>query len=69
MTFKNAKLILNLPFRMGVFYPEFMASFSIKYVVPALLGDATSYTGLELSDGVEKMLAHDQIGFATRHVK
>ena len=45
----------------GVFYPEFMGSFSIKKVAPALLGEAASYTNLTVSDGVEAMLAFDRM--------
>lgn len=52
---------LKVVIQKGVFYPEFMGSFSIKKVAPALLGEAASYANLTVSDGVEAMLAFDRM--------
>lgn len=58
---RNRLVDLKVVIQKGVFYPEFMGSFSIKKVAPALLGNAASYTHLEVSDGVEAMLAFDRM--------
>jgi hypothetical protein len=47
--------------KKGVYYPEFMGSFSIKKVAPAILGDTASYANLEIGDGVEAMLAFEDL--------
>lgn len=52
---------LKVVIQKGVFYPEFMGSFSIKKVAPALLGDIVSYNHLTISDGVEAMLAFNRM--------
>jgi hypothetical protein len=52
---------LKVVIQKGVFYPEFMGSFSIKKVAPALLGEVASYANLTVSDGVEAMLAFDRM--------
>lgn len=52
---------LKVVIQKGVFYPEFMGSFSIKKVAPALLGEAASYANLTVSDGVEAILAFDRM--------
>lgn len=54
---------LKVVIQKGVFYPEFMGSFSIKKVAPALLGEAASYANLTVNDGVEAMLAFDRMVF------
>jgi len=52
---------LMLVIQKGVYYPEFMGSFSIKKVAPAILGETESYANLEIGDGVEAMLAFEKI--------
>jgi len=47
--------------KKGVYYPEFLGSFSIKKVAPAILGDKASYAGLEVSDGVQAMMAFERL--------
>ncbi len=47
--------------KKGVYYPEFMGSFSIKKVAPAILGKTASYSNLEVGDGIEAMLAFEKI--------
>ena len=37
--------------RETVYHPEFLGSFSIKYVAPALIGKKLSYDGLAIADG------------------
>ena len=58
---RNRLVDLKVVIQKGVFYPEFMGSFSIKKVAPALLGEAASYTNLDIGDGVEAMLAFDRL--------
>lgn len=45
----------------NVYYPEFMGSFSIKKVAPALLGRQASYQHLEVRDGIEAMIAYQKM--------
>lgn len=52
---------LMVVIQKGVYYPEFMGSFSIKKVAPAILGETASYAKLEIGDGVEAMLAFEKI--------
>lgn len=52
---------LMVVIQKGVYYPEFMGSFSIKKVAPAILGETASYSNLEIGDGVEAMLAFEKI--------
>lgn len=52
---------LMVVIQKGVYYPEFMGSFSIKKVAPAILGETASYANLEIGDGVEAMLAFEKI--------
>jgi hypothetical protein len=52
---------LMVVIQKGVYYPEFMGSFSIKKVAPAILGVTASYADLEIGDGVEAMLAYEKI--------
>lgn len=52
---------LKVVIEKGVYYPEFMGSFSIKKVAPAILGESASYANLEIGDGVEAMLAFDRV--------
>ena len=47
--------------KKGVYLTEFMGSFSIKKVAPAILGADASYANLKISDGIEAMLAFDEI--------
>lgn len=58
---RNRLVDLKVVIQKGVFYPEFMGSFSIKKVAPALLGSTASYAHLEVSDGVEAMLVFDRM--------
>jgi len=44
-----------------VYYPGFLGSFSIKKVAPVLLGDHASYHHLEVGDGIEAMLAYQEM--------
>jgi hypothetical protein len=44
-----------------VYYPAFMGSFSIKKVAPVLLGEEASYDHLEVGDGIEAMLAYQEM--------
>lgn len=44
-----------------VFYPAFLGSFSIKKVAPVLLGEEASYDHLEVGDGIEAMLAYQEM--------
>ncbi len=44
-----------------VYYPGFLGSFSIKKVAPVLLGDQASYHHLEVGDGIEAMLAYQEM--------
>lgn len=57
---KNAKKLNNLIerfvdplpiFRNHVYHPDFLGSFSIKAVAPALIGDSLSYDEMEIGDG------------------
>lgn len=41
-----------------VFHPEFLGSFSIKKVAPALLGKEASYAGLGVKDGMDAMVSY-----------
>lgn len=52
---------LKVVIEKGVYHPEFMGSFSIKKVAPALLGNNASYSGMEVGDGVQAMLASDRM--------
>lgn len=47
--------------RESVYHPEFLGSFSIKYVAPALIGDKFSYIGLKIADGGEAQSAAELI--------
>jgi CRISPR/Cas system-associated exonuclease Cas4 (RecB family) len=47
--------------RDHVYLPAFRGSFSLKYVAPAILGLAGSYTELEVADGGAAMLAWDEL--------
>lgn len=58
---RNRLVDLMVVIEKGVYYPEFMGSFSIKKVAPAILGEDASYANLEISNGVEAMLAFDKI--------
>lgn len=44
-----------------VYYPGFLGSFSIKKVAPVLLGDQASYHHLEIGDGIDAMLAYQEM--------
>lgn len=44
-----------------VYYPAFLGSFSIKKVAPILLGNQASYHHLEVDDGIEAMLAYQEM--------
>ena len=44
-----------------VYYPGFLGSFSIKKVAPVLLGDQAGYHHLEVGDGIEAMLAYQEM--------
>ena len=48
-------------FRACVYHPEFLGSFSIKYVAPALVGGKLSYAGLKIADGSSAQAAAEQI--------
>lgn len=52
---------LMVVIQKGVYYPEFMGSFSIKKVAPAILGETASYVNLEIRDGIEAMLAFEKL--------
>lgn len=52
---------LMVVIQKGVYYPEFMGSFSIKKVAPAILGEKASYANLEIGDGVEAVLAFEKL--------
>ncbi len=52
---------LMVVIQKGVYYPEFMGSFSIKKVAPSILGESASYANLEISDGIEAMLAFEKL--------
>lgn len=46
--------------KKGVFLPDFLGSFSIKKVAPAILGQEASYENMEIGDGIEAQLAFEQ---------
>jgi predicted RecB family nuclease len=48
-------------FKESVYHPDFLGSFSIKYVAPALLGSKLSYEGLEIADGSSAQAWAEQI--------
>ncbi|NGX29187.1 MAG: hypothetical protein K940chlam4_00014 [Candidatus Anoxychlamydiales bacterium] len=48
-------------FIKGIFYPEFLGSFSIKKVAPTILGETASYKNLEVGNGIEAMLAYKKL--------
>lgn len=63
---KNEKKLLALNerfvdplriFQSSTYHPEFLGSFSIKNVAPAILGKALSYEGLEVGSGSEAQAA------------
>ena len=55
------RLVDPLPiFRSSVYDPAFQGSFSIKAVAPALLGEASSYEGLAVGDGLQAQLAYEE---------
>lgn len=58
---RNRLVDLMVVIQKGVYYPEFMGSFSIKKVAPAILGETASYANLEIGDGVEAMLAFEKL--------
>jgi hypothetical protein len=47
--------------RDHVYHKEFLGSFSIKAVAPALLGKSLSYEGMEVADGTGAQLAFEQL--------
>lgn len=57
----NRLVDLKVIFTKGIFYPEFLGSFSIKKVAPAILGEKASYKNLEIGDGIEAMLAYKKL--------
>ena len=46
--------------RNNVYHPRFLGSFSIKYVLPALIPDM-SYENMEVADGTEAGLAYERM--------
>jgi hypothetical protein len=46
--------------RSNVYHPQFLGSFSIKNVLPALVPDM-SYDGMEVADGTEAGLAYEKL--------
>lgn len=58
---KDRLVDLMVVVQEGVYYPEFNGSFSIKKVAPAILGADASYASLEISDGIEAMLAFQRL--------
>ena len=48
-------------FKEAVYHPDFLGSFSIKSVAPALIGDHLSYDELEIGNGTDAQSAADQI--------
>lgn len=52
---------LMVVIQKGVYYPEFMGSFSIKKVAPAILGQTASYADLAIGDGIEAMLIFEKL--------
>lgn len=67
---KNRKQLLDLVDRFvdplpvlkeSVYHADFLGSFSIKYVAPALLGSKLSYEGLEIADGSSAQAWAEQI--------
>jgi predicted RecB family nuclease len=46
--------------RSNVYHPQFLGSFSIKYVLPALVPDM-SYDGMEVSDGMQAGIAYNNM--------
>ncbi len=47
--------------RESVYHPDFLGSFSIKYVAPALIGEKVSYSGLSVADGSDAQIAAEQV--------
>ena len=47
--------------RDAVYHPDFLGSFSIKYVAPSLIGDKFSYRGLAIADGSQAQSAAERI--------
>ena len=67
---KNSKALLALVdrfvdplpiFRAHVYHPDFLGSFSIKSVAPALIGDKLNYDSLEVGDGSTAQAWAEQI--------
>jgi CRISPR/Cas system-associated exonuclease Cas4 (RecB family) len=67
---KNRKTLLALIdrfvdplpiFRSSVYHPDFLGSFSIKNVAPALIGKKLSYEDLEIGDGSSAQAAAEMI--------
>ena len=56
------RLVDPLPIvRAHVYDNAFLGSFSIKYVAPALLGEAMSYEGMKVSNGTDAQVAYEQL--------
>lgn len=56
------RLVDLLPiFRKHVYHKDFLGSFSIKAVAPALLGKELSYDGMEVGDGTEAQVAFESL--------
>jgi hypothetical protein len=69
-TQKNSKKLLALVdrfvdplpiFKEAVYHPDFLGSFSIKSVAPALIGDHLSYDELKIGNGSDAQSAANQI--------
>lgn len=52
---------LMVVIQKGVYYPEFMGSYSIKKIAPAILGKEASYSNLEIGDGIQAMLGFETL--------
>ena len=57
---KNRLWDLLQVIRANVYHPQFLGSFSIKYVLPALVPDM-SYDGMEVSDGMQAGIAYEKL--------
>ena len=52
---------LKVVIQDSVYHPEFLGSFSIKQVAPALLGSDASYEHLEIGDGMEAVHQYQEM--------
>lgn len=61
LNIKNRLVDLEVVIKEAIYYPEFMGSFSIKKIAPAILGQEASYESLEIGNGIEAGLSFNKL--------